>query len=209
MQKLIPYISASFRYVRRLGLGVRFFVHCREMSLRDFLRFCIRIPDVKIHLIAQKDLTLLDANLPSAPYRTHSDDLADQEAGSVSMAIAWLYGHPVGQGVIRWLGPQETAVSDKLGSIPEILRLYVKRELRSQGIGTQLVQFLEQLARSRGYASVGLGVSLRNPKARAFYERIGYVSSGIIYTEKWTHPNRDGATVHVRNESEFLVKNLI
>jgi len=208
LRKLTPYGSGLLHYIKRLGFGVRYLILCRKISIIDFLRFCIRTPNVVICLITQKDLTLLDAHLPSAPYRTHSDDLADQEAGIISMAIAWLYGYPVGQGIIRWLGPQEVTVSEKLGPIPEILRLYVKRELRSYGIGTQLVQFLEQLARSRGYASIGLGVSMKNPKARAFYKRIGYTSSGIIYIEEWDYPDKNGLPIHVREENEFLIKNL-
>jgi len=75
------------------------------MSFIDFLRFCVNLPNPDIRLIAQQDLNLLEASLPSAPYRTHRDELSDQDAGIASMAIAWLAGYPVGQGIIRWLGP--------------------------------------------------------------------------------------------------------
>ena len=208
MLKLPSCGSVSLRYMRRINFGIRQFIICQEMSFGNFLKFCKLSPSTEIRLIAQQDLDLLKANLPSAPYREHRDDLADQNAGIVSMAIAWLAGLPIGKGLIHWSGPRNPIPLEKLGPIPEIFHLYVRRELRSLGIGMHLVQFLEHLARSRGHASIGLGVSLNNTKARTFYERIGYTGSGTVYIEAWSYPGKYGEPVQVREESEFLVKNL-
>jgi ribosomal protein S18 acetylase RimI-like enzyme len=52
----------------------------------------------------------------------------------------------------------------------------VHREHRSQGIGSRLMQQAEEIVHERGYRAIELGVEDFNPRARAFYERLGYVA---------------------------------
>jgi ribosomal protein S18 acetylase RimI-like enzyme len=60
----------------------------------------------------------------------------------------------------------------------------VEASHRSRGIGEQLMRAIEEWARSRGAAWVVLEYNNRNPRAGAFYHRIGYqpVSTSAI---KW------------------------
>ena len=52
----------------------------------------------------------------------------------------------------------------------------VAKPMRSQGIGTSLVQAAEALAAEHGFRVVDLGVEDSNPGARRLYERLGYRS---------------------------------
>lgn len=52
---------------------------------------------------------------------------------------------------------------------------------RGLGIGTQLLVYAEQVAREKGYQKLSLNVEVEKEKARALYERLGFV-----ITEPWT-----------------------
>lgn len=60
----------------------------------------------------------------------------------------------------------------------EIYRLYVRREWHGARVGRALVQRAIETARELGCDAVWLGVWERNPKAVAFYERMGFVDVG-------------------------------
>ena len=51
----------------------------------------------------------------------------------------------------------------------------VKKEMRGCGIGTKMLEMLEEMARKRGIRKLSLEVIDTNPKAEALYSRIGYV----------------------------------
>jgi GNAT superfamily N-acetyltransferase len=100
--------------------------------------------------------------------------------------IAWNEDVPVAHLYIRWTGntevpriveryPQAAPFAD----CPEFCDFYVVANRRSQGIGTQLLGRALQLARERGASQVTLCVDTDNPRARALYERLGFVESGI------------------------------
>lgn len=52
---------------------------------------------------------------------------------------------------------------------------------RGQGIGTKLLNFAEQVAKSKGFSKISLNVEIQKEQARNLYERVGYV-----ITEPWT-----------------------
>jgi len=54
----------------------------------------------------------------------------------------------------------------------------VSEAWRSKGIGAALVAALTDEARCRGYDLLRLDVSDQNPRARSFYERLGFVPAG-------------------------------
>lgn len=55
-------------------------------------------------------------------------------------------------------------------------QLAVHPALQSRGIGTFLVEAAELRIRSRGLRQAGLAVEESNTRARALYERLGYVA---------------------------------
>lgn len=56
--------------------------------------------------------------------------------------------------------------------------LAVVPEARGQGVGRALLSAIEAEAQRRGYPAVRLDVADTNPRARALYERCGYVAEG-------------------------------
>lgn len=57
----------------------------------------------------------------------------------------------------------------------------VDKDYRGLGIGTQLLQFAEEIACSKGYTKLSLNVEMEKENARHLYERLGY-----NITEPWT-----------------------
>lgn len=75
----------------------------------------------------------------------------------------------LGWGLISWQG-KETAPT-----YPDLFDLYVHEDHQSQGIGSQLVQFFEELVAQRGFDRLGLAVNRdENPRALVLYQCLGY-----------------------------------
>lgn len=55
---------------------------------------------------------------------------------------------------------------------------------RSQGIGKQLLQFAEEVARSSGCKSLRLCAALENELGIKFYERNGWTKRSFAFTKK-------------------------
>jgi ribosomal protein S18 acetylase RimI-like enzyme len=70
-------------------------------------------------------------------------------------------------------------------------QLSVHGALQSCGIGTVLIQAAEQRIRDRGLRWAELGVEESNPRARALYERLGYVAFGRE-PDAWDEEAPDG-----------------
>jgi diamine N-acetyltransferase len=65
----------------------------------------------------------------------------------------------------------------------ELDRLYVQRAFAGKGIGTRLLAHSEELARTRGAASLWLTAWVGNRRALAFYARRGYADAGATIYE--------------------------
>ena len=77
-----------------------------------------------------------------------------------------------------------------------IRRLAVKKEYRGQGIGAQIMTFIEKHI-SASYSNVFLCVSASNPRARSFYQKLGYQIVGEL------------PDLIVENDSEYLLRKVI
>lgn len=71
-------------------------------------------------------------------------------------------------------------------------QLAVLPALRSCGLGTLLVCAAEQRIRDRGLRRAELAVEEDNPRARALYERLGYVAHGRE-PQAWDEEGPDGS----------------
>lgn len=71
-------------------------------------------------------------------------------------------------------------------------QLAVHPALQSCGIGTFLIGAAELRIRNRGLLHAELGVEEDNARARALYERLGYVARGRR-TDAWTEEAPDGS----------------
>lgn len=71
-------------------------------------------------------------------------------------------------------------------SIPEIADVWVYDEHRGRGVGTQLIKWLEKLAKEKGYKEIGIGVGLYADygPAQKLYFHLGYCPDGHGITYK-------------------------
>ena len=86
--------------------------------------------------------------------------------------VAELDGTAVGAAWARQFEPKDKSAIYAGQDVPEIV-IAVRPEVRSQGIGTCLLDWLEQAARERGCHGLCLTVRDMNPVV-GLYERLGY-----------------------------------
>jgi ribosomal protein S18 acetylase RimI-like enzyme len=138
-----------------------------------------------VRVAEEADLAALDLAVPSGRNDVHRGFLARQAVGDASYLVAWRDGNAVGVGVVRWIG--RGGYPD-----PEISNLRVPEHLQSQGIGTAIVHFAEDLVRARGYRRIVIGVDEDNRRAEALYERLGYTDTGARWTGTYTWYDETG-----------------
>jgi GNAT superfamily N-acetyltransferase len=113
---------------------------------------------IEIRLLTEGELERVDRALPLHRLRDSLDE--------TTYLIAWEGDSPLGHAYLAW---ERT----ELG-LPELQDVFVAPERRGEGIGTALTQAAEVLAAERGHSGLSLSVGVGNPRARAFYERLGY-----------------------------------
>jgi ribosomal protein S18 acetylase RimI-like enzyme len=79
--------------------------------------------------------------------------------------------------------------------------------LQSCGIGTILIQAAEQRIRARGLRRAELGVEECNPRARALYERLGYLAYGRE-PASWDEEASDGSLTRYETVCTLMRKEL-
>ena len=165
---------------------------------------------MEITICTAPDVALLDQHMGS-PGRTsfHARRFARQEAGECTYLVAWLGGRPVGHTEMRWTGCDAPEVRDARPGCPEIGGLAVwPEELRSRGIGSELIRAAEGLARERGLPEAGIGVGVDNPRAAALYARLGYRPL-LDYLDRYSYEDVDGTLRECVDACTFLVKELL
>jgi ribosomal protein S18 acetylase RimI-like enzyme len=151
-----------------------------------------------------RDLTHQD--LPSCAWSGSATHLA-----SVARAL-----DRVGRGEVEYLAvcpPSNLPVA--IGGIDFTLnpgagtlwQLAVHGALQSCGIGTLLIEAAERRIRARGLHRAELSVEECNPRARALYERLGYVAYGRK-PEAWDEEAGDGSVTRYETMCTLMRKEL-
>lgn len=65
-------------------------------------------------------------------------------------------------------------IRSKGQTIAKLHSLFVEKEMRLEGIGTQLMKAAENIARHAGCESIGLHVEIANLGVSKFYRKLGY-----------------------------------
>src|SRR5512132_1178708 len=86
-------------------------------------------------------------------------------------------------------------------------QLVVHGALQSCGIGTLLIDAAEQRIRAKGLHRAELAVEECNPRARALYERLGYVAYGSK-PEAWDEQAEDGSVTPYKTMCTLMRKEL-
>ena len=165
---------------------------------------------IAVRPASTEDLCLLNEHLHLwGPPDYHRRKLTEQRTGEIVWLIAWSDDLPVGHLQIGWSGTDRPELRAHLGDCPHISRVGVRADMRSQGIGSALVEAAEDLIRMRGYTRVGLGVGIDNVRARRLYERLGYSDIGLgAYTISWYQYEGSDIRERIEEVCQYLWKEL-
>ena len=111
--------------------------------------------------------------------------------------------------MVRWAGAMDAFIAERISECAHVEDLFVMPEHRSRGIGTQILSCAERLSVDRGLEQIGLAVGIDNPRARALYERLGYVDTGFgVFRIGGMYTDIHGKQREWREVCEYLVKGL-
>jgi len=65
-----------------------------------------------------------------------------------------------------------------------IAELSVSEKMRGQGVGSQLIAAIENSARARGHHTTVIGVLVKNTRAHALYDRLGFRDHAVRMRKK-------------------------
>ena len=165
--------------------------------------------ELTIRPIKKSDLDKMNCTFKSEFGRTHADDLHDQSLSRISFFVAWLDGNPVGHALVRWLGPREETLRKDYPDCPEIYRVRVLKEFRSQGIATAIIKKCEDEALKRQRLLIGLGTHSNITSKDNLYIRLGYEPSTVgNYIDTYKTRSDNGAVATIRKEAQFLIKRI-
>jgi GNAT superfamily N-acetyltransferase len=156
-------------------------VDCKRRAGREVADLALEIrPAVRQDLDAIIDLILHDSLSGSPP---------DEQTGATSAqidAFDTIAAHPDNEIVVATLGG-EVIGTLQLTFIPglssqgawraQVEAVRVRADLRGQGIGARLMEWVIQRARDRGCRLVQLTTNRARLDAHRFYERLGFVAS--------------------------------
>ena len=143
---------------------------------------------------AVRQAMLLDA--PDAFLRSFAETVSYGEDTWRAQAA----GAPDVQSWIAWRGDLPVGAITALtrGGVPRIVGAWVAGHARGSGVIERLVEAASAWASARGATTMVLGVSARNPRAIAAYERLGFVDTG----ERTSHPQMSDCEIHMSRDIE-------
>ena len=128
--------------------------------------------DVQVRPASPEDHAVLTGTLGRGAY--FAERLSQQDDGHGVLFTAWDRERPVGD-VYLWLAEaEEREIRQHLPGVPLLTHLAVADGQRGRGVGTMLIDNVENLARQHGHDRIALAVRLDNPKAARLYDRLGY-----------------------------------
>lgn len=108
---------------------------------------------------------------------------AEQQRNVRTVCIAKIQDECVGYGSLLWVSEYP---GFKDSNIPEINDVWILAERRGNGLGRDLIQYLESIARQKNHKQIGIGVGLYKDygSAQNLYVQLGYIPDGQGVTYK-------------------------
>ena len=165
---------------------------------------------VDVRPLRRPDIEVVAASLnPARNAATHEARVKLQDDGILIYLIAWIDETPVGHGMLLWEGPTGTPKQHIETPCPYVEDLWVRRDLRSRGIGARILAEMTMLAISHGYSSVSLSVGVDNRRAISLYERMGFEQARIPrFTLSGMIAMADGETQFWSERCQYMLKSL-
>lgn len=131
----------------------------------------------------------------------HRDRVRDADGKVLRYLVVVRASRVVGHGALVLAQPPTWP---KMARLPQMNDLHIRADLRSHGLGTRLIQAMEDLAREAGCAELFMGVDPAiNPRATALYRRLGYEPADREPVEdRWEFTDSDGV---VHQEIEQII----
>jgi GNAT superfamily N-acetyltransferase len=108
----------------------------------------------------------LDERYPEEGANFFHLDPDEVSEGCGAYFIAYIANEPVGCGAVRRIGHD----------VAELKRMYVAPTARNRGVGRQILDALEAIARQLGATRLVLETGVRQPEALALYSRAGFTT---------------------------------
>ena len=126
--------------------------------------------DFEIKKLNEEDLVILEKSWGVLePFEKRLNSMLKNES---SFFIVWQNKKPIGHGRIWW------------ENVPIIEDMHIDENLRSKGIGTRLLNYLEDEIKKRDFSEIKLFVEIENKLAEKLYLKKGYVFNGNIVDEE-------------------------
>jgi GNAT superfamily N-acetyltransferase len=106
---------------------------------------------------------------------TFDDDLWRQRLRRAATFLAWQGGRPVGTATGKLDDPDEEF---HVPGAWQLVGMWVDGAVRGSGVADELVEAVAGHARAEGAATLVLWVTEPNSRARSFYQRMGFASTG-------------------------------
>jgi len=160
---------------------------------------------LKLRDVENDDLAALSTIKPTEAL--HRDRMRDADSDHIRYMVAEQENTIVCFGVLVFKSPETWT---KMRFLPAIVDLYVKPDLRSQGIGTSMIHEMEKIAFKRGCSEIFIGVDPDfNKRAYSLYLRLGYKPlEEEPYLEHWSFTISDGELREGDNWIIYLRKEL-
>ena len=122
------------------------------------------------------------------------------------VAVSREEGRLIGQAFVQLTSLVRPQIADGV-TRAYVFSVRVRPELRSRGVGTQLMKTVEADLAQRGMQFVTLNVAVDNPAGYRFYRRLGYHKVGDE-PGQWSYIDHRGERCHVNEPAWRLEKAL-
>jgi len=151
---------------------------------------------LKIRLVIQTDLPGLEWEGEYTHYRQiYAETYERVQRGLALIWVIDLPGHNIiGQTLIQ-LNSDRKELADGVKRA-YIFAFRIRMAYRNQGLGSRLLNVVQEDLVARNYTCATLNVAKDNPRARALYERHGYL---VVAEEQgnWSYPDEKGVWHHI------------